>query len=306
MPLYALAVPVMAALSLMAVSAQEPPQTPPSPQEAVTELGEVTVEGRRLAEMARDFVGEVAAPAQRRGLARWRGDICVGVANLEGEAARYVADRVSTVAGDLGLTPGEPGCTANILVVFADDGQALAAALVDHNRRAFRMGIGGVDRGGEALERFTTGDRPVRWWQVSLPVDRDTGERAVRLPGDLSPPVTTVRGASRLNSQVVDELNKAIVIVDIGLLGGADIGQLADYVAMVSLAQVDPEADIAGFDTVLNVFADPGSTPGLTSWDWSYLEALYGAERMRQNPGSVAGEVADGLVRSRRASPVTE
>lgn len=306
MPLYALAVPVMAALSLMAVSAQEPPQTPPPPQEAVTELGEVTVEGRRLAEMARDFVGEVAAPAQRRGLARWRGDICVGVANLEGEAARYVADRVSTVAGDLGLTPGEPGCTANILVVFADDGQALAAALVDHNRRAFRMGIGGVDRGGEALERFTTGDRPLRWWQVSLPVDRDTGERAVRLPGDLSPPVTTVRGVSRLNSQVVDELNKAIVIVDIDLVGGTDIGQLADYVAMVSLAQVDPEADIAGFDTVLNVFDDPGSTPGLTSWDWSYLEALYGAERMRQNPGSIAGEVADGLVRSRRASPVTE
>ena len=306
MPLHDLAAAaVAAALSLMTVSAQEPPQTSPPPQEAV-QLGDVTVEGRRLAEMARDFVGEIAAPAQRRGLARWRGDICVGVANLEGEAARYIADRVSTIAEDLGLAPGEPGCTANILVVFADDGEALAAALVDHNRRAFRMGVGGVDRGGAALERFATGDRAVRWWQVSLPVDRDTRERAVRLPGDLSPPVTTVRGVSRLNSQVVDELNKAIVIVDVDLLDGTDIVQLADYVAMVSLAQVDPDADTAGFDTVLNVFADPGSAPGLTPWDWSYLEALYGSERMRQNPQSIADEVADGLVRSRRASPEAE
>lgn len=304
MPLHALAV-----LSLLAASPQQaqPQQPPPAPnQDAATDLGEVTIEGRPLAEMARDFVGEIAAPAERRGLARWRGDICVGVANLESERAQYIADRISTVAEDLGLSPGRPGCRANILVVFADDGQALVAALVDHNRRAFRMGIGGVDRGGEALERFATDERPVRWWQVSLPVDRDTGERAVRLPGDLSPPVTTVRGVSRLNSQVVDELNKAIVIVDVDQVADADIVQLADYVAMVSLAQIDPDADTAAFDTVLNVFASPGSAPGLTPWDWSYLEALYGSERMRQNPASIAGEVADGLERSRRASSGAE
>lgn len=302
MPLHALAV-----LALLAASPQQAqPQQPATTQESATDLGEVMIEGRPLAEMARDFVGEIAAPSQRRGLARWDDDICVGVANLESERAQYIADRISTVAEDLGLSPGRPGCTANILVVFADDGQALAAALVDHNRRAFRMGIGGVDRGGEALERFATGERPVRWWQVSIPVDRDTGERAVRLPGDLSPPVSTVRGVSRLNSQVVDELNKAIVIVDVDRAAGADIVQLADYAAMVSLAQVDPEADTTGFDTVLNVFADSGSAPGLTPWDWSYLHALYGSERMRQNPASVAGEVADGLERSRRASSGAE
>ncbi|HYD28273.1 hypothetical protein [Brevundimonas sp.] len=304
MSLHALAV-----LSLLAGSPQQAlPQQPPAAQaqEPATDLGEVTIEGRRLAGMARDFVGEIAAPAQRRGLARWRGDICVGVANLESERAQYVADRISTVAEDLGLSPGQPGCRANILVVFADDGQALAAALVDHNRRAFHLGVSGLDRGGEALERFAASIRPVRWWQVSLPVDRDTRERAVRLPGDLSPPVTTVRGVSRLNSQVVDELNKTIVIVDVDLVAGADIVQLADYVAMVSLAQVDPDADTTGFDTVLNVFSDPGSAPGLTPWDWSYLHALYGSERMRQNPGSIAGEVADGLARSRRSSDEAE
>lgn len=299
----------LAALSLLIASPQQarPQQpTPPAQPETATDLGEVTVEGRRLTEMARDFVGEIAAPAQRRGLARWRGTICVGVANLEAERAQYIADRISTVAEDLGLSPGQPGCRANILVVFADDGQALAAALVDHNRRAFHLGVGGLDRGGQALELFATSERPVRWWQVSLPVDRDTHERAVRLPGDLSPPVTTVRGPSRLNSQVVDELNKAIVIVDADLVAGADIVQLADYVAMVSLAQIDPDADTAAFDTVLNVFSIPGSAPGLTPWDWSYLEALYGSERMRQNPQSTAGEVADGLARSRRAASGAE
>ncbi len=292
-----------AALSLLLAPMQEPPQTPPAadPAEAPTQLGEVTVEGRRLAEAASAFVGAIAAPADRRGLARWNGRVCVGVANLRGEAAQYVIDRVSTVAEDLGLAPAGPGCEPNVLVVFAADGQALAAALVDHNRRAFHLGVSGLDRGGGALERFATSERPVRWWQVSLPVDRDSRRRAVRLPGDLAPPVITARGVSRLNSQIVDELNKAIVIVDIDAAARVDIVQLADYLAMVTLAQIDPEADTAGFDTVLNAFDDPAGTGGLTPWDLSYLEALYESERTRQNPRTIAGEVADGLARSRRA-----
>jgi hypothetical protein len=223
------------------------------------------------------------------------------VANLQGEPAQYVADRISTVAEDLGLSPAAPGCEPNILVVFAEDGQGLAAALVDRNRRAFHLGVSGLDRGGAALERFAASERPVRWWQVSLPIDRDTRRRAVRLPGDLAPPVITARGVSRLNSQIVDELNKAIVIVDVDLVGQTDIVQLADYLAMVSLAQIDPTAETAGFDTVLNVFDDPTSVSGLTPWDWSYLQALYASERSRENPATIAGEVADGLARSRRA-----
>jgi hypothetical protein len=56
--------------------------------------------------------------------------------------------------------------------------------------------------------------------------------------------------------------------------------QLADYCTLIALAQVDPKADVASFETILNVFIDPTIT-GLTGWDRDYLAALYGIEQNR-------------------------
>jgi hypothetical protein len=51
-----------------------------------------------------------------------------------------------------------------------------------------------------------------------------------------------------------------------------------DYVALVSLAQIDPTAGADGYDTILNVFDTPQSTQtGLTAWDDAFLRALYRA-----------------------------
>jgi len=57
--------------------------------------------------------------------------------------------------------------------------------------------------------------------------------------------------------------------------------QLADYIAMVSLA------DTARYASILNVLEDPTVADSLTNWDISYLQELYGAER---NRASIASE----------------
>src|SRR5690242_18650002 len=104
--------PMLLAFALAAamVAPQDPPraapQTPPTAAEAPVRLEVVVVEARRLEDLTRDFVAEVAAPARRRGLARWHRSVCVGVVNLRADAARYMADRVSQVALELGLEPG--------------------------------------------------------------------------------------------------------------------------------------------------------------------------------------------------------
>ncbi len=69
---------------------------------------------------------------------------------------------------------------------------------------------------------------------------------------------------------------------------------------MVAFAQVDPDADLSGFPTILNVFDNPNIAFGLTDWDQSYLGSLYGAELNQRNPNAQSGAVAALMFRERR------
>jgi len=277
---------IIAAFAALALI-QAPQQTlraPAAPQESAVVLEDVVVEARRLEELTREFVNEVSAPSRNRGLARWRGGVCVGVVNIRPEVAQPLADHISRVAMDYGLRPGDPGCRPNILITFSDDGQALSEAMVERRRRIFRVGVGGLDRGNVALRDFRQSDRPVRWWHVSIPTNAETGTPGIRLPGEGAP---RVRGEGLVNQGrwIRDDLNKVIIVIDINRIDRVMLPQLADYLALVALAQVDPDGDTSRFSTILNLFDDAEGSPGLTGWDRAYLEALYGgpSERIRNS-----------------------
>lgn len=294
---------VVLSLALLASPpAQQEPAPSPAAQagtqvdpNAAVDLGDVTVSGRRLDEATRDFVREVGAPARGRGLARWRNGVCIGVVNLRNETAQYIADRVSTVAEDVGLKPGEPGCEPSVLIIAVANANAFTREFVERRPRLFIVGGGGMDLGRSGLERFKTNDQPIRWWTVSVPVDADSGTIATRMPGEAAPMVSTF--ASRLTTQIVDDTKRAFVIVDVDKIGGVSLQQLGDYLAMVVLAQVDPSADTSSYATVLNVFKDPEQTDGLTDWDKAYLEGLYDADRTRSNQASHRNEIASSIIR---------
>ena len=283
--------------------------------QAPVELEGLTVTGRRLTDVIGDFVSEASAPVRGRGLARWRDPVCVGVVNLRGEAAAFIADRVTAVAADLGVTIGGDNCRPNIVVIATDEAGALAAALTEAQRRAFRTGSTGTDRGGAALRDFVETDRPVRWWQVSAPTDSRTGQIAVRRQGECLPPCgdsagpgatssqlfapnIVVDSASLLRSTIVDNMRRAVVIIDVDDIQNVSVAQLADYVAMVSLAQIDPNAQTDGYASILNVFAMPDTAEGLTEWDRAYLAGLYNSE---QNLRSTVANHGDIVASIRRA-----
>lgn len=288
----------------LSLAVQDPPvaqQTPPSADPGDIAIEGIVVEGRPLEEAVRDYVDAIAAPPPGRGLAQWRGKLCMGVVNIPTDAAQYMVDRVSDIAAELGVGIGDPGCEPNAVVIFTDDASGVAQQLVERDPQAFRFGGSGLDLGRRALERFGATDAPVRWWQVSIPVNSDTGQRAVRLPGDESAPV--INGpASRLSSQIRDDLYKTIVVIDVDDIANVSFGQLTDYVAMVTLAQVDPEKSRAGFTSILNVFEDAAIAESLSDWDWSYLRALYGWHPQRQNPRSLTDDVARFMARERRTA----
>ncbi len=309
---------VMAAALLASPQSAPVAQTPP-PTEDPIRLEDVVVDARRLEDAAEAYVDQVAAPARRRGLARWKDGLCVGVANLENNMAQYLADRVSDVARGLGLRAHEPDCHPSVLIVATSDAPSFTRDFVDMRPRLFRVGGAGMDRGSAELRDFINQERPVRWWHVSMPVDSETGEPAVRLPGYISgsgavtdgpsaqqyAPNTVIHAASRLNDQTEDVLKRVFIIVDVDQLDGASLEQLGDYVAMVAMAQIDPEADTGRFDTILNLFDDPATAPtGLTGWDRAYLEGLYDpqSETHRINQRAQVQAVASAIASAYRGS----
>ena len=313
--LYAL----MAAALLASPQSASSPQTSPPSRDPVR-LEDVVVDAQRLEDTTEAYVDEVAAPARRRGLARWKDGMCVGVVNLENETAQYLADRVSDVARSLGLRAHEPECHPSVLIVATDDGPSFTQAFVNMRPRLFRVGGAGMDRGSAELRDFISGDRPVRWWHVSLPVDSETGNAVVRMPGYISgsgaastledtaqqyAPQTRIHSASRLNDQTEDVLKRVFIIVDVERLNGASLQQLGDYVAMVAMAQIDPEGNTEQFDTILNLFDGPTTAPpGLTGWDRAYLEGLYdlGSETHRINERAQVQAVASAIASAYRGS----
>ena len=312
---------IVSTLFALALGMQQVPPPPSVEAQEPIRLEDVIVDARRLEDAAEDYVDLVAAPARRRGLARWHDGICVGVANLEPELARQVADQVSDIARGLGLRAHEPDCHPSVLIIATTDGARFARDFVAVRPVLFRVGSPGMDRGKGALQAFTTQDRPVRWWHVSMPTNSETGMPAIRMPGEVNgdgsgpgavmdyAPITDVNAPSRLTTQYVDVLKRVFIIVDVDRLKGATAGQLGAYLAMVALAQIDPEADTGRFDTILNLFDDPASAPsGLSGWDQAYLEGLYdgGSESHRINQRSQVQAVAAAIAAARRDQPDTE
>lgn len=269
--------------TLLAAAGAALAQTPPSAPDPAA-LEDVIVSGASIEEQAEQFVEEVAQPVHQRGLARWARPACFGVVNFSGDAARYIADRLVTRADELGLPVADEDCNPNVLVIGAVDAPNLARAWVARSPSVFQPKFSGSAGRRSDLDRFVSSDAAVRWWHVSLPVyfnifSGDT-QPAVRIPG-METPEIRIYSKSQQSSRVRDDLLKVMVLVDIDKLGPVTVDQLCDYLLMVAYAQVDPEGDTAAYETILNLF-DDASVRELTSWDRSYLTALYEADPDRR------------------------
>lgn len=112
--------------------------------------------------------------------------------------------------------------------------------------------------------------------------------------------VDEVAAPPGLRTNIRNVMKRVIIIVDIGLIGSASFPQLSDYVAMVALAQTDMDVDLRSYPTVLNLFAEGGSEPELTTWDVDYLAALYAAPVDRLRASSQQRAMAQTTLKRRR------
>lgn len=293
-------VTLLAAAALFSTGLQHGPQATDD-EEPATELESVIVEAQRFEKAARTYVEDVAEPPRGTRLARWNRPVCVSVTNMQPRFAQFAIDRIAVNAFDAGADVGEPGCRPNVVILATTDGPALAQKLVREAGLGFRPGMSHTNLHRDALRNFQTSDAPVRWWNVVMPVTTDSGAIATRLWGDdIIDPFTggrffalRVRDGSRIRSNIRYDMAWTIVIVDMSKTGSVPFGALADYISMVSLAQVDAEADLAGQATIMNLFDAPDIVQGLTDWDKDYLAALYAAPNDRTS----AQQQVNGVVR---------
>ena len=86
------------------------------------------------------------------------------------------------------------------------------------------------------------------------------------------------------------------VVIDQARLQAISRGQLADYVAMVGLADIKPGASLGDAETILTLFEGaPHSTAnGLSDWDQAFLKNLYSTDPRTKTQ---ADHIANGIVR---------
>lgn len=295
-------------------------QTRPDPD--AYRVDDVTVDAQRFSESAlrahvESFTRDGLAPPSRRTLARWTKPVCIGTQYIAPSIARSMIDHIAQRMVEVGVDVGEPGCKADMLILGSDDGALMARGLVSKNPQSFRPARAGTDRGSAALRRFQQGDAPVRWWHVNLLVSVEDGRLAMVKDGGGEPtnffvdgdrdisfdaPAIETRIGSRLSSAVRNDLSIVVVIVDFTKLKHIEWNSLLDYIAFVSMAQVDSEFDFHGYDTILGLFEVGGERRpvALTEFDMQYLKAMYSVRSHRPNASMQRRDISEQVVRERR------
>lgn len=233
---------------------------------------EVTAQREKLRQAIVAFVSNITR-WDGENVARWRMPVCPSVSGTTPEQGEYIRSRVLEVAASVNAPfSDDKGCEANLLVILTDHPEQMWAAWRARNTKMF------FGESPETVKRIVDGTRPVTTWQNARLNNADGTppiKRGTNQPGEYRLIDSHIRGS------VAEDIFSTIVVVNTSATGGATFGQLADYIAMVSLAHIDPridaDADLPGSSTILRLFAksSAGVPSRLTNWDQAFLKGLY-------------------------------
>jgi len=275
-----LALPLLAIRARSAeLSAQEAATQSP-PRETRSTLDTVTINARREREIKRQinkFVSGSVFTYLHDSLERWNRPVCPLVAGLPRERGEFILARVSQIARDSNAPLGSEHCKPNLYIVVTDTPDLLLEKWSKRDRRMFNTcnGMGYV-------KEFLHSRQPVRVFYnakfSSGGSQRDAS--ALELNGlhiDFENECTASGAAgTRLSYGAIQELTSVIIVVDSRQTPNRNMGQLADYIAMVGLAHIRVKADTGTAPSILHLFRESDPLPqGLSPWDAAFLHSLY-------------------------------
>lgn len=256
---------------------------PPAPA-ANPQNPQVTVEGRResLEKDVRTFVKQLTHSSRfsTETVPRWRDALCFLVAGLSRGEGSFVAARLSQLAAAAGAKVRTRGCArseVNFYVVFTPDPARTLKYLNVHPALLFQS-----DASRQQEEQFLDPKHPdaVRVWHNAVLTGADGERLAVGAGSCFAAPrlvINCTHDASRLSAQATQQFTEAVVVVDLGRLDGATLGQVTDYVAMAGLADFALDDQFGEAPTILRLFSQAAAMrpKELTQWDRAFLNALY-------------------------------
>jgi hypothetical protein len=257
---------------------------------APNNLPQVTIKAQRLSLELRvhAFVSHITTSlvGDNDSLTRWHFPICPLVAGLPAEQGEAVLTRLSQIAAAAGASLGPRRCEPNFHVVVTSDPEGLLKKW--RARNPFIFGPVPPLNGEVPITRFLHTNRPVRVWYNTEFTSAEGGASSdgqFEMSGvDLGGAQTVkIWGASRVKWPVVLNLTSVIIVVDTRHTKGYTLGQLADYIGMIGLTELNLDSDLESAPTILRLFAasssGEGRPDGLSSWDQAFLKGLYNTDQ---------------------------
>jgi hypothetical protein len=258
------------------------------------DLSTITVEARRaretLEKQVSTFVTGVMTHYSDESLARWDTAVCPLVAGFPREVGEFMLARLSQIVKAADAPLAAENCRANLYVIVTREPDLLLKSWRRRDARIFGNAPPGT------IRRFLDTPRPVRVWYnadisasagvlSSSTLAGSVGGMGVASSGALgggngstnSYPTNTRINPTRLIWNEVQALSSVIVIVDSSKLKAVSIGQLADYIGLMALAEVRLDTDSGTAPTILHLFAGPerAAPQQLSAWDQALLKSLY-------------------------------
>ena len=269
---------------------------------------EVLVSARRaeLAPRVSAFVNEIAAVQNEDGLPRWQAPVCPLVKGLPSQEGEFILGRISEVARAAAVPLGDEHCTPNLYILVTTQPNELLKGMQKQNRTA---SFGGALP--SVVDEFIATQRPVRVWYNSSMKTSDGMAETGGMPlaaqiqgagGEVTNGTRATRGwdnTSHITHASIWAFSYVYVVIDQKQLQGVSRGQLADYLAMVSLADIKPGAHLADSPSILKLFdGAPAAAPaGMSAWDQAFITSLYATEqKSRQQRNNIASNMVRDII----------
>lgn len=257
------------------------------PAHAAPPLPQVTVESPRERALRRQvdhFVTSVIVKPADDAFDRWSIPICPLVAGLPKAFGELILERISKAAVDAHAPLAGKDCRPDLFVVAHNDVGRLLKTWWARDPDTYNY----HDQGVEAVKRFFRSKQPIRAWYNTRWEDSGGGNCMTEMPaaalGSHVPVGLDVQActgrASRLTyASTGANIISAVIVIDTDRMKGMTTRQLADYIALISLADVRQDADPAPVPSILELFGHAAPPQELTQWDRALLYSLYDTNR---------------------------
>ncbi len=203
---------------------------------------------------------------------RWQQPICPHVSGLAPAAAQVIESRIRAVAAKVGapVESREP-CVPNISIIVSSDPQASLLSIF--NASPYLV-VGGDQK---QVVRY-----PVEAWYATLKTNYK-GVKTIDIPERIAntSQTNTPANLTRLRTGQKPEMAAVTILANTKALIGMQLGELADYVTLLSLAQTAQYGACQPVETIANLFvqgcAAANVSHKLSRIDMALLRGLYEA-----------------------------